>query len=41
MQRSRAIAIAATELKARQSRMIVAASLLLLPAALLLILISP
>ncbi len=41
MQRSRAIAIAATEQKARQGRLIVAASLLLLPAALLLLLISP
>jgi hypothetical protein len=41
MQRARAIAIAATEQRARQSRSFVAAALLLLPAALLLLLISP
>jgi type II secretory pathway component PulM len=41
MKRSRAIAIAATEQKARESRMILAAGLLLLPALLLLLLISP
>jgi hypothetical protein len=41
MQRSRAIAIAAAEQKARESRLIVMAGLLLLPALLLLLLISP
>ena len=41
MQRTRAIAIAAAEQKARESRMLVLASLLLLPAALPLILNSP
>jgi hypothetical protein len=40
MSRSRAIAIAA-EQKARQGRIMLAAGLLLLPAALLLLLISP
>jgi hypothetical protein len=41
MQRNRAIAIAVADRKARQSRLMFAASLLLLPAALLLLLISP
>lgn len=42
MQRSRAIAIAVAEQKARQSRLTFAAAMLLLPAALLLLLlISP
>lgn len=41
MSRPRAIAIAIAEDKARKARMIALASLLLLPAALLLILISP
>ncbi|WP_421759523.1 hypothetical protein [Devosia sp.] len=41
MQRNRAIAIAVADQKARQSQLILAASLLLLPAALLLLLISP
>ena len=40
MSRSRAIAIAA-EQKVRQGRLVLAAGLLLLPAALLLLLISP
>ena len=40
MSRSRAIAIAA-EQKARQGQLVLAAGLLLLPAALLLLLISP
>ncbi|MEQ1770964.1 MAG: hypothetical protein ABL879_14110 [Devosia sp.] len=41
MKRSRAIAIAAADQKARESRLILAAGLLLLPALLLLLLISP
>ena len=41
MKRTRAIAIAATEQKARESQMLLAAGLLLLPAFLLLLLISP
>jgi hypothetical protein len=41
MKRARAIAIAQAEQKARQDRLIVAAGLLLLPALLLLLLISP
>jgi type II secretory pathway component PulM len=41
MQRKRAIAIAIAEQKARETRLMIAAGLLLLPAALLLLLISP
>ena len=41
MQRQRAIAIAVAEHKARETRLMIAASLLLLPAALLLLLIGP
>jgi hypothetical protein len=41
MQRQRAIAIAVAEQKARDTRLMYAAGLLLLPAALLLLLISP
>lgn len=41
MKRTRAIAIAAAEQKVRQDRLILAAGLLLLPALLLLLLISP
>lgn len=41
MQRKRAIAIAVTQQKARESRLVFAAALLLLPAALILLLISP
>jgi hypothetical protein len=41
MKRARAIAIAQAEQQARQARLIVAAGLLVLPALLLLLLISP
>jgi hypothetical protein len=41
MQRRRAKAIAIAQARVEQTRMIVAAGLLLLPAALLLLLISP
>jgi len=41
MKRARAIAIAQAEQKARESRLVLAAGLLLLPALLLLLLISP
>ena len=41
MKRVRAIAIAQAEQKARQDRLLLAAGLLLLPAFLLLLLISP
>lgn len=41
MQRNRAIAIGATQQKARETRLMFAAAMLLLPAALLLLLISP
>ncbi|HWU16673.1 MAG TPA: hypothetical protein VN155_03240 [Devosia sp.] len=41
MQRKRAIAIAIEQRQAQQARFVMAAGLLLLPAALLLLLISP
>ncbi len=41
MSRNRAIAIAIADQKARESRLLVAAGLLLLPTLLLLLLISP
>ena len=41
MMRARAIAIAQAEEQARQARLLVAAGLLLLPALLLILLISP
>ncbi|MFK4809523.1 hypothetical protein ACI3KW_04850 [Devosia sp. ZW T5_3] len=41
MQRKRAIAIAIEQSQAKQARVVLAASMLLLPAALLLLLISP
>jgi hypothetical protein len=41
MMRSRAIAIARAEQQARETRLVIAAGLLLLPALLLLLLISP
>ncbi|MEP7241550.1 MAG: hypothetical protein ABI697_11750 [Devosia sp.] len=41
MSRARALAIAVAEQKAREGRLMIAAGLLLLPALLLLLLISP
>jgi hypothetical protein len=41
MKRARAIAVAAAEQKARQDRLLLAAGLLVLPALLTLLLISP
>lgn len=41
MQRARAIAIARSDQKARENRLLLAAALLLLPAFLLLLLIGP